>query len=220
MTIDELIILTERDFIPNHSFYDEFPEYKGIYRFNGKEEEVIGEWIELAGEKNQSLFSYVFYPNNLFIANSYIMTQNEKTYLSHSIGIWSIEKNILMATIFTFQYVETKGESFDYSYEACQPYKVELINTNDIDAIGYSRKVFKELLFPESVNKKLNLANKSYGPVHRFRQFYIKDILSAEKEKDYGYFKLLPVIVNKRLSGIEMVSDQTTIRDFLENHRP
>src|SRR4030042_5096538 len=150
-TADELFRFKEKNFVPNHSFYDEFPEYKNVYKFNQNDEEIIGPWSSLADEKKESLFSYIFYPNNLFIGNTFISTKRENTYLSIIIGLWSVENDILVATIYTFQYVEIKGESRIYSYEDCKPYRVELININDLDSIGYSRRAFKELSLPENV---------------------------------------------------------------------
>jgi hypothetical protein len=203
-------------------FWDEFGQYQNLYNLQGKEAEILGRWFGM----EQPMGGFYFYPNRLFVisSNKFKYKNDDTKYLGKGLGIWYIKNNMLIVKIYGFDQV-TKGEDItdeQHEYLMVTPYEVKLIDVKDIYSIGYTRKPFKEFIFPRELRRQIEDPVKIRQKGHMVRDLYSIFVItdSGKPEKYYGLFKYVPEMAENNLTGLDIVTNPDIVYKYFGKFDP
>jgi hypothetical protein len=190
-------------------FWDEFGSLRGYYDLGDEESEMLGFWT---GFEKKGSCSYYFYPNRLLVMTFGVhkFRGEENAYLTDVFGVWQVKNNILTAKIYGClkYYRPTDSQPKRYEYIGMSPYEINIINTKYIDPMGYSRKPFRNFIFPKEIRKQIIIPERP-GKVHMLRSLYTINVItnSGNPEKDYWYFKYVPDMLENGFSGYDIATN-------------
>jgi hypothetical protein len=109
---------------------------------------------------------------------------------------------------------DTSGRNLEYF--SITPYEVELININDVDPGGYTRKPFNRFILPAELRSQINIPSRAKKRVIMVRTIYSIHVItnSGRPEKNYGYLSIVPEMAAENLSGLDIVSDPVLVEKF------
>jgi hypothetical protein len=198
-------------------FWEEFGDLKDKYNLTDTESKMLGAWSGL--EKNIAR-SFYFYPNGLFMVGfgTHKYKNKENRYLAEGYGIWEVRNDKLVVTMYRFQSssrrTETSGRNLEYF--SVTPYEAELININDVDPDGYTRKPFKYFILPAELRSKIDVPSDVREKTVMVRSIYSILVITNSRwpKKDYGYLSIVPEMAAENLSGLDIVTNPALVEKF------
>jgi hypothetical protein len=102
-------------------------------------------------------------------------------------------------------------------YFSVAPYEVELININDVDPGGYTRKPFNPYILPEELRSQIIIPSEARKKVVMVRSIYNIGVItrSGRPEKNYRYLSIAPEMAAENLSGLDIVTDPALMEKFV-----
>jgi hypothetical protein len=109
-----------------------------------------------------------------------------------------------------------------YEYCAVIPYEFNVVNIHDIEAIGYSRIPFEDLIFPNEIEDQVVLPARYYNNVHMGRFLYSIYLFtySGKPENHYSYFAYVPEMAENNLSGLEIATNPELALKYFGRRAP
>ena len=128
------------------------------------------------------------------------------------IGIWYVEDNVLTIKVIAINIYEN-----GYKYIPVTPYISHLINIEDIDPIGYTKKPMAIAAIPKDIKKQLDPKTMRYKPVRMVRSLYsIRPLNSKGNNISYGYFKYVRQMAKENLSGEQIANSPELVHRFFD----
>jgi hypothetical protein len=219
-TYEELQTYTDELTPLGTPFWDEFGGLRDKYKLTDTESKILGEWNGLETNITRSFY---FYPNGFFMVGlgSHYYKNNRNRYLSQGYGVWEVRGNILVVTMYSFysdfRKTETSGRNPEFF--TVKPYEVKLINMNDVDPGGYTRKPFERFILPEELRPRIHIPPEARKKAIMVRSIYTIHVItnSGKPEKNYGFLKVVPEMAAKDLSGLDIAANPELAGGFFAN---
>lgn len=203
-------------------FWDEFGYLRDTYGLTDSESKVLGEWN---GFQKRVGWTFIFYPNRLFVVlfGVHKYKTEENMYLHQGYGIWELRGNALVVTMYkfrkTFSPPEGDRESEISEYFDITPYEAPVININDIDSGGYTRKPFERFVLPDELRPQIHIPPEAKKKAVMVRSIYNIHVItnSGKPEKSYGYLKVVPDMAADNVSGLDVATSTDLAKKYFEN---
>jgi hypothetical protein len=203
------------------SFWDEFNDYKTQYSLTPDESMLLGEWY---GIGIQDVFnSYSFFPNKFFILyfnyENYKVQNTDETYFGKALGTWEIDNNTVTIKIYTIitrnHLIRDRIAGRDLFF--VEPYEIDVININDVDPIGYTRRPINADILSRELQKMVEIKEPNRTKNLFMRSIYSMDYVtsSGKPEKNYDYFNIVPELAKENIPGLDLATDPDLIRKFI-----
>ena len=198
-------------------FWSVLSKYEKTYNLSEKESQILGNWLVI--EKRGGLIvdnQLLFFPNGLAIIlfeyKNYMLENNKS--LDAAIGLWEIDDDVLNINTL---YFSIQDAAWKKEYVKIQPYRQRLINVNDIDILGYTKKPFYKYKLPDEIEKMVYVIN-SRREKQRVRMVYTFDLISnpGVLEIDLGEFEIFPEMAEKGHSGLDIVRDFDLLKYYID----
>jgi hypothetical protein len=205
-------------------FWDEFKDLEMQYGLTEEESKLLGKWVNLTCETGPIYFYYAFFPNKLFVLSFpfegfQVRGSNEK-YFNKAVGTWELVDAIVRVTIYAVIVDDKKIDDWLKRKEILfveQPYSIDVINIDDIDPMGYTKRSVNDTVLSRELRKKVVVKEKNKTTNLLMRNVYSTDVITntGKPEKNYGYFTKVPEMAQKKLSGMDIVSSPKLIEEYI-----
>jgi hypothetical protein len=205
-------------------FWDEFKELEAQYRFSQSESKLLGKWVNLTVETGPIYVYYNFFPNKLFVLRfcleNFEVANSEAKYFDKAIGTWELAGDTVRITIYAIIIEDTSVDDNRKNKEILfveQPYSIDVININDIDPLGFTRRPINDAVLSRELLKKVKIKEKNKTNNLMMRNVYSVDVITntGKPEKNYGYFRRVPEMARENLSGLDIVTNSDLIDKYI-----
>ena len=207
-------------------FWDVFGKFRHLYDLTDDENKLLGRWYTFI-EGGEGPTRY-FFPNKLFIGrvstHTYAYKQRPEVVIDNMYGVWGIEDGKVMVTIYGYTKYNTKEDRDGHrGYDKCEPYRVEIININAVNPIGYTVAAFNYLplpaeLKPQVIRLKLRPLDRELKKAQYARHVVSYGGIDPDW-RDYGAFNYFPAMALRKLSGEELVKSRDLMREVFKDFR-
>jgi hypothetical protein len=201
-------------------FWDEFGQYRDQYNLSDEESMLLGRWYIYG------VGTYYFFPNHLFVFHDFGIEfkDDPARILEGVLGTWSIRGNTVYVRIFGVD-ISTGRETgyFDnaakHEYFMVDPYDLKMIDIREIHPNGYAKKFFKDIEVPESLRGQL-ISNGLPEPAQKRNDDIpegvcaIKFLYEPGLHTLYGFFRLVPLMAENNVSGMDIVTNPTLVDEY------
>jgi hypothetical protein len=201
-------------------FWDEFGEYEPHYNLTDRESKLLGEWRNVTTSKGPSNHYYNFFPNKFFILYFLYKTiqidGSENLFLDKALGTWEITEGVVRFTVYAISIRDTerKPPNNKNVFLIERPYKVDLINLDDIGEEGYTKRPINDTILSEELQEQVKVLEPN-----KTNNLYARSIYSMsyqpEESKYYGYFTYFPDMARENHSGLEIATSPELIKKYI-----
>ena len=217
-------------------FWDEFGDIETKYGLTENESKLLGKWSNMTFNSGPGYNDYVFFPNKFFLLGfsfkKFRIVDAEEMYLNKALGTWEIVNGIVRITIYTViteDYTKKHPNNKDVFFVE-QPYTVDLINIDDIDEQGFTKRPINDAVLSKELQqmvtvqknpsknlykgKKVTKKERNKANNLHFRNVYTIDVI-PELAKNYGYFSYFPEMARENHSGLDIVMNPDLIKKYI-----
>jgi hypothetical protein len=191
-------------------FWKEFGDLRDRYNLTEAESKILGRWSGLGTNIARTFY---FYPNGFFMVgfgrHRYKIEADK--YLGQGYGTWEIRDNAVVVTVYMFRVSyrlpDTDLNDMTSEYLSISPYKASLINVNDVDSGGYTRKPFAYVDLPKELKSHIFIPSETKKKSVMVRSIYFIDPLVISDNKHYGYLSVVPDMAADNVSGLDIATN-------------
>jgi hypothetical protein len=193
-------------------FWDTFNKFRQMYALSDDEDKLLGRWESF--EDWGTTPGYSFFPNKLFVGDVftyyYALKTRPNARLVNVIGTWEIKNGKVTVAIYGCLFeTHREGFGYDYEYQTCKPYDVNVIKIGHVDPIGYTLRAFKYMPLPKELKNDLVKGKVLFSDLKRQQSArYLSDlhVITNYNFPDYSYyhFNFFPAMALRNLTGKEI----------------
>jgi hypothetical protein len=150
---------------------------------------------------------------------NYKIKDVNEIYFAKALGLWEIKDSKINVKIYVIITENSSITDIVASKDLffVEPYEIDVININDIDTIGYTRRPINADILSGELKKMVEIKEPNKTSNRMVRNIYTMDYITStgRPEKNYRYFSIVPELARENISGLDLVSSPGLIRKYI-----